>query len=75
MSHYILIHGGWEESRAWGDVSPILEQNGHTVTAIDLPGHGKNNLAISQVTMASYIQAVVSAIKQLDHRVIWLVTA
>ena len=40
MSHYILLHGAWEESRMWDDVSPILQQNGHTVTAIDLPGHG-----------------------------------
>ena len=70
MSHYILIHGGWEESRSWKDVSPILEQNGHTVTAIDLPGHGENKLAVSQVTMAGYIQTVVGAIKQLDHNVI-----
>ncbi len=40
MSHYVLVHGGWEESRAWEDVVPVLEQSGHTVTAIDLPGHG-----------------------------------
>ncbi len=42
MSHYILIHGAWEESRAWNDVSPVLEKAGHTVTALDLPGHGEN---------------------------------
>lgn len=70
MSHYILIHGAWEESRAWDDVSPILQQNGHTVTAIDLPGNGKNEQHVSKVTMASYIQTVVSAIKRLDHKVI-----
>ena len=70
MSHYVLIHGAWEESRAWDDVSPILEQNGHTVTAIDLPGAGENKQSITQVTMAGYIQTVVDAIKQLDHQVI-----
>ena len=70
MSHYILIHGAWEESRAWDDVSPILQQNGHTVTAIDLPGHGENKQSIAQVTMAGYIQTVVDVIKQLDHQVI-----
>lgn len=70
MSHYILIHGAWEESRAWNDVSPILKKNGHTVTAIDLPGHGGNKLDVSQVTMANYIKTVVDAINQLDHKVI-----
>lgn len=70
MSHYILIHGAWEESGAWNDVSPILKQNGHTVTAVDLPGHGKNKRSILQVTMAGYIQAVVDVIQQLNHSVI-----
>lgn len=70
MSHYILIHGAWEESRAWDDVSPILQQNGHTVTAIDLPGSGKNKQHVSKVTMASYIRVVVSAIKRLDRKVV-----
>ncbi len=70
MSHYILIHGAWEESRMWQYVSPVLEQNGQRVTAIDLPGHGMNKLPISQVTMANYIQNVVNTIKNLDHKVI-----
>lgn len=70
MSHYILIHGAWEESRMWQYVSPVLEKNGQRVTAIDLPGHGENKLPISQVTMANYIQTVVDAIKKLDHKVV-----
>ncbi len=70
MSHYILIHGAWEESRMWDDVSPILQQNGHTVTAIDLPGHGENKQPASPVTTSDYIQAVVDVITQFDHQVI-----
>jgi pimeloyl-ACP methyl ester carboxylesterase len=70
MSHYILLHGAWEESRMWDDVSPILQQNGHTVTAIDLPGHGANKHPNSLVTTSSYRQAVVNVITQLDHQVI-----
>lgn len=70
MSHYILIHGAWEESRMWQEVSPVLERNGHRVTAIDLPGHGENKQPISQVTMANYIGSVVRAIKQYENKVI-----
>jgi pimeloyl-ACP methyl ester carboxylesterase len=70
MSYYILLHGAWEESRMWDDVSPILQQNGHTVTAIDLPGHGTNKQPNSLVTTASYKQAVVDLITPLEHQVI-----
>lgn len=70
MSHYILIHGAWEESRMWQEVSPVLEKDGHRVTAIDLPGHGENKQPISQVTMANYIESVVSDIKQYEDKVI-----
>ena len=38
MSHFILVHGAWEESGMWDNVAPILVQKGHTVTAVDLPG-------------------------------------
>ncbi len=70
MSHYILLHGAWEESRMWDDVSPILQQNGHTVTAIDLPGHGTNKQLGPAVTTSAYKQAVLAVIAPLDHQVI-----
>ena len=70
MSHYILIHGAWEESRMWDDVSPILRDNGHIVTAIDLPGSGTNKQPDSLVTTSGYRQTVVDIITQLDHQVI-----
>lgn len=70
MSHYILLHGAWEESRMWDDVSPILQQHGHTVTAIDLPGHGTNKQLGPAVTTSAYKQAVVDVIEPLGHQVI-----
>lgn len=66
MSHYVLVHGAWEESGMWNEVAPILEQNGHTVSAIDLPGHGSNKQPGSIATTANYLQAVVDVIDQ--HR-------
>lgn len=70
MSHYVLIHGAWEDSRAWDDVSAVLKQAGHAVTAIDLPGSGRNTLEIPQVTMARYVEHVVEVIDQIDQPVI-----
>lgn len=70
MSHYVLVHGAWEESGMWNDVAPVLRKNGHTVTAIDLPGHGANKQPDSVMTTLRYKQAVVDTIKQLDHPVV-----
>jgi pimeloyl-ACP methyl ester carboxylesterase len=70
MSHYILVHGAWEESGMWDRVSPILEQAGHTVTAVDLPGHGPNKKPGSEVTTQGYARALVDVIGKLDYPVI-----
>lgn len=70
MSHYILVHGAWEESGMWNHVSPILQQSGHKVTAIDLPGHGANKNPNIVVTTQSYKQAIIDVINKLDYPVI-----
>ncbi len=70
MSHFILVHGAWEESGMWNNVTPILEQNGHTVTAVDLPGHGANRQDGLQVTTELYAQALVDLISKLDYPVV-----
>ncbi|NKB98965.1 MAG: alpha/beta fold hydrolase [Pseudomonadales bacterium] len=70
MSYYILVHGAWEESRAWQSVTPILQEHGHTVDAIDLPGHGSNMQPIAKMTMENYISTVVESIKAVDQPVV-----
>lgn len=70
MSHFILVHGAWEESGMWHNVAPILEQNGHTVTAVDLPGHGANRQQGLEVTTELYSEALIEVIAKLDHPVI-----
>jgi pimeloyl-ACP methyl ester carboxylesterase len=70
MSHFILVHGAWEESGMWDNVAPILQQDGHRVTAVDLPGHGTNRQEGFQVTTELYINALVEVISKLDHPVI-----
>ena len=70
MSHFILVHGAWEEAQAWDDVTPVLRQNGHTATALDLPGHGANKEELSKVSMARYVQNVVDFINQVEGKVV-----
>jgi alpha-beta hydrolase superfamily lysophospholipase len=70
MSHYVLVHGAWEESGMWDRVAPILRKAGHAVTAVDLPGHGANRKPDSVVTTQSYLQALVDIIGKQDHPII-----
>ena len=70
MSHYILVHGAWEESGMWNEVSPYLLQNGHKVTAVDLPGSGSNKPSAKPVTTSDYITALMNVIEPLNEQVI-----
>ena len=70
MSHYILVHGAWEGSRAWEYTAPYLTEKGHTVTAVDLPGSHGNPQEISKVTLASYADTVVQALRKVDGKAI-----
>ena len=70
MSHYVLIHGAWEEAKSWNAVTPLLEAQGHSVNAIDLPGHGANLQPISEMNMNNYINTVVAEIQKEDAPVI-----
>ncbi len=70
MKHYVLVHGAWEGSWTWNETKPVLEQQGHTVTTVDLPGTLDNPAALSQVTLDSYVQAVAAAIARIDEKVV-----
>ena len=70
MTHYILVHGAWEGAWSWDLTKPVLEKAGHKVTTVDLPGSPGNKRDIVDVTMESYIDAVVNTIKELDHKIV-----
>ncbi len=70
MKHYILVHGAWEGPWSWDYTRTVLEKQGHTVTAIDLHGRYGGAQSITNVTLDSYVETVVNAINQLDHKVI-----
>lgn len=46
MKTFILIHGSWHSAWNWHKVIPILEQQGHKVIAVDLPGMGRDKTPI-----------------------------
>jgi pimeloyl-ACP methyl ester carboxylesterase len=58
----ILIPGLWLTARSWGDVVPRLEDAGHTVAALTLPGMESSEADRSRVGRQDHVDAVVAAI-------------
>ncbi len=65
MSTFVLIHGAWHGGWCWSKVAPLLRQNGHTVVAPDLPGHGEDKTPVTEITLKRYTDYVVAL---LDHQ-------
>ncbi len=58
MSTYVLVHGAYHGAWCYAKVVPLLEAAGHTVIAVDLPGHGDNPVPREEITLAAYVDHV-----------------
>src|SRR5688572_19598199 len=38
--HFVLVHGAWHGAWCWERVAPLLREQGHDVTAVELQGQG-----------------------------------
>lgn len=70
MSIYVLVHGAFHGAWCWDKIVPLLEEDGHQVIALDLPGHGKDSTPPAQVTIQSYRDAVCHVLDKLNEKVI-----
>lgn len=70
MSTYLLVHGAWVGGWSWEKVAPLLEEKGHKVKVIDLPGHGMDKTPLTEVTLQAYTDKVCQALDDIDDRVI-----
>jgi pimeloyl-ACP methyl ester carboxylesterase len=60
---FVLVHGAFQDERAWSDVKPKLEAAGHKVVAVRLAGRaGDTNPPVAQITLDTYRQQVASAV-------------
>jgi pimeloyl-ACP methyl ester carboxylesterase len=60
--HFVLVHGAWMGAWAWTDVAAQLEAKGASVQTVELPAHGADTTPPTQVTLDSYVAAVVAAV-------------
>ncbi|MEH6536789.1 MAG: alpha/beta hydrolase family protein [Psychroserpens sp.] len=67
---FLLIHGAWEGAWSWEETTAYLEKNGHTVNAIDLPGHGDDKTPISEINMALYANRVKAELNNTAGQVV-----
>lgn len=69
-SVYVLVHGAFQDASGWAQVKTVLEGQGNTVIAVDNAGRGSDTTPISEITLATYRDAVVDVINQQDAPVI-----
>ncbi len=67
---FLLIHGAWEGAWSWKETTVHLEKKGHTVKAIDLPGHGDDKTPTSEINMALYANRVKEELSRTEDQVI-----
>ena len=70
MSSYVLVHGAWHGAWCWDKVVPLLEAEGHSVTAVDLPGHGDDTTPLTGLTQAEYGRRVADAVEAAGEPVV-----
>ncbi|HZC26370.1 MAG TPA: alpha/beta hydrolase [Actinopolymorphaceae bacterium] len=66
----ILIPGLWLHGSSWDAVTPILEQAGHRVQALTLPGMESKSADRTGITVNDHIDAVVAAIDKAEGPVL-----
>jgi pimeloyl-ACP methyl ester carboxylesterase len=62
VARFVLVHGAFGGAWCWEPVTAPLEAAGHTVEAIDLPGHGEDETPVADVTLAAYADRVCSTL-------------
>jgi pimeloyl-ACP methyl ester carboxylesterase len=67
---FILIHGAWLGGWCWEKLRKMLEAEGHTVLAPDMPGHGEDKSLIEDQNLETYARTVEALIAPLNESVI-----
>jgi pimeloyl-ACP methyl ester carboxylesterase len=66
----ILIPGLWLDASSWDEVQPVLEQAGHDVRALTLPGRESADADRSGIRLRDHVDAVIAAVDEADGPVV-----
>lgn len=67
---FILVHGAFQDASGWAATAARLEEAGHEVVAVNLPGRGATGAAAQAVTLADHVATVRGAVEAADAPVI-----
>lgn len=70
MSTFVLVHGSWHGAWCWDKITPLLQNAGHRVIAIDLPGHGLDTTPVQEVAFKDYTDRLCSILDNESEKVI-----
>jgi pimeloyl-ACP methyl ester carboxylesterase len=63
VDSFVLVHGAWGGSWWWERVVPLLEAEGHSVDAVDLPGRGGNPAPPAEMTLEANARHVAERVR------------
>lgn len=58
----MLVHGAFQDERAWSEVTPRLQAAGHKVVAVRLAGRAGDSAPLAGITLDTYREQVAAAI-------------
>ena len=64
MARFVLVHGAFGGAWSWEGIVGELERDGHTVTAIDLPGAGADETPVAGVTLNAYAAKICATLNE-----------
>jgi pimeloyl-ACP methyl ester carboxylesterase len=67
---FVLVHGAFQAAYSWKQVKVLLENKGYKVVSVELPGLGTDMTAPAGVTLDTYRDKVVAAIKAEQGQII-----
>jgi pimeloyl-ACP methyl ester carboxylesterase len=59
---FVLVHGAFQDARAWDAVLPLLKAKGIHAVAVNLPGREGDGTALEAATLDSYRDTVLKAV-------------
>lgn len=68
--HFVFVPGSFHAAWCWYKMQPLLDKNGNTSEAIDLPAHGQDTTPIGAVTLGSYVDAVCKILEKYNEPVV-----
>lgn len=59
---FVLVHGAFQDERAWSELSPHLRAAGHKVVAVRLAGRAGDAMPLPGITLDTYREQVAAAV-------------